>query len=890
MQPALQPVQQPVQQPAMQPAMQPTLQPTVRPVVPPVVPPVAPPAVRPTVPRAVAPAVQPKVPIATAKPSSPAAAPAQVRLAEGQSVRCNGSKDGKIYRYTGGQLRHYPNPAIASSWDKNWGKPVSVDCRGIPIGAPMALKPVTIVKAPTPVPVLASRPATRPTEGQAIRCDGSKDGKVYRYTNAQIRHYPSPPIAASWDKTWSKPSTVDCKGIPVGAPMALKPANAAPVATPVITAAAAGRPAEGQAVKCNGDKSGKIYRMTGGQLRHYPNPAIASSWDKNWGKPAMVECKGIPIGTPMALKPASAAVAPVAAPTQSPMPASGWTPVSGTLSNIAIDGRLVVGVNAQGNVYWAEVGKSNWAKVSGTLKQITISGNRVYGTQTGSKIFRADDIKKPSWILVPGGLEQVSMSGDLVCGVNSGGNIYTGTYNNKGWAKQEGTLTNVAVDRGRACGVNAKGNIYFADNALKPVWKQVDGGLKQVSMSGNLVCGISASGSIYYGTYMKGDWKPLPGKAKSIAVSGTTVYCVGLKGEIFYRDLPASAAPAVAPSVPVAATARPAEGQAVKCNGDKSGKIYRMTGGQLRHYPDPAIASSWDKNWGKPAMVECKGIPIGTPMALKPASTAAAPVAAPIKAPAPASGWTPLSGVLSNIAIDGRMVVGVNPQGNVYWAEVGKSNWAQVSGTLKQITISGNRAYGIQAGSKIFRADDIKKPSWILVPGGLEQVSMSGDLVCGVNSGGNIYTGTYNTKGWAKQEGTLTNVAVDRGRACGVNAKGNIYFADNALKPAWKQVAGGLKQVSMSGNLVCGINAGGNIYYGTYMKGDWKPLPARPKASPSAGQLSIALVSKARSSIAIFRRLPLQQSRPLRPSLPQHDRLRARPSSVMATTAAKSTA
>jgi hypothetical protein len=62
--------------------------------------------------------------------------PPRKPITEGQAVKCDAS--GKtVFRYTDGKLRHYPNPAIASAWDPNWGSPEVVDCAGIPHGAPM---------------------------------------------------------------------------------------------------------------------------------------------------------------------------------------------------------------------------------------------------------------------------------------------------------------------------------------------------------------------------------------------------------------------------------------------------------------------------------------------------------------------------------------------------------------------------------------------------------------------------------------------------------------------------------------------------------------------------------------------------------------------------------
>ena len=60
-------------------------------------------------------------------------------LTEGQPVKCGTNYI--VYRYTGGILRAYPNPTIASSWDPNWGsRIITIDCIGATFGADMEMK------------------------------------------------------------------------------------------------------------------------------------------------------------------------------------------------------------------------------------------------------------------------------------------------------------------------------------------------------------------------------------------------------------------------------------------------------------------------------------------------------------------------------------------------------------------------------------------------------------------------------------------------------------------------------------------------------------------------------------------------------------------------------
>ena len=66
----------------------------------------------------------------------------------GTPIQCTANDVGSgvnaaVYRYMGGtELRHYPNPPIASSWDPDWGSTFKkIDCIGLTKGDNMAMKP-----------------------------------------------------------------------------------------------------------------------------------------------------------------------------------------------------------------------------------------------------------------------------------------------------------------------------------------------------------------------------------------------------------------------------------------------------------------------------------------------------------------------------------------------------------------------------------------------------------------------------------------------------------------------------------------------------------------------------------------------------------------------------
>ena len=66
----------------------------------------------------------------------------------GTPIQCNANDVGSgvnvaVYRYMGGdELRHYPNPPIATSWDPDWATTFKkIDCEGLIEGDKMPVKP-----------------------------------------------------------------------------------------------------------------------------------------------------------------------------------------------------------------------------------------------------------------------------------------------------------------------------------------------------------------------------------------------------------------------------------------------------------------------------------------------------------------------------------------------------------------------------------------------------------------------------------------------------------------------------------------------------------------------------------------------------------------------------
>jgi hypothetical protein len=57
-------------------------------------------------------------------------------------------------------------------------------------------------------------------EGSAVQCSG--DLTIYRWTDGELREYPTDLIAASWDEDWNNFEVVDCTSVLIGSVMTSK--------------------------------------------------------------------------------------------------------------------------------------------------------------------------------------------------------------------------------------------------------------------------------------------------------------------------------------------------------------------------------------------------------------------------------------------------------------------------------------------------------------------------------------------------------------------------------------------------------------------------------------------------------------------------------------------
>lgn len=190
-----------------------------------------------------------------------------LQIPEGQTVTFKdyGNVGVDLYRYTSGRLHKYPSASVAQSYD-----PVLWQC-------PMKIN-YSFWNPRGSINFGSSMTMNRFQEGQSIQCRHDPS-KIYRFTNNQLRWYPDPRIAKSWDPfNWTEFITIDCTGMRFGSNMSVQ----------VIR--------EGETVKCS-PTSTQLYRFSGNQLRGYPNPQIAGAWDPYWQCPKVIDCSRYFVGS-----------------------------------------------------------------------------------------------------------------------------------------------------------------------------------------------------------------------------------------------------------------------------------------------------------------------------------------------------------------------------------------------------------------------------------------------------------------------------------------------------------------------------------------------------------------------------------------------------------------
>eukprot|EP00551_Chaetoceros_affinis_P007092 CAMPEP_0203665818 /NCGR_PEP_ID=MMETSP0090-20130426/2971_1 /ASSEMBLY_ACC=CAM_ASM_001088 /TAXON_ID=426623 /ORGANISM="Chaetoceros affinis, Strain CCMP159" /LENGTH=486 /DNA_ID=CAMNT_0050529507 /DNA_START=56 /DNA_END=1516 /DNA_ORIENTATION=- len=120
-------------------------------------------------------------------------------------------------------------------------------------------------------------------EGDTVYCQDEDAGKIYRWVDGELRHYPMGTIAASWEENWRDLIVyTDCSSLPHGAEM------------PIETMP------EEELIRCMDQDYTKVYKWMEGSLRHVPKGRLAELWSMGWRDTIVdLNCGSLSVGDAM---------------------------------------------------------------------------------------------------------------------------------------------------------------------------------------------------------------------------------------------------------------------------------------------------------------------------------------------------------------------------------------------------------------------------------------------------------------------------------------------------------------------------------------------------------------------------------------------------------------
>ena len=187
---------------------------------------------------------------------------------------------------------------------------------------------------------------------------------------------------------------------------------------------------------------------------------------------------------------------------------SDWKKIPGLLSHVSVSNGKLIGISpGSTQIYYANDYKNiNWLGMPGGLIQVDIDGNVVCGTNAAGQMYCKDgDLASTSgdsdWKLLSttytGKLKHVSVSNGKLVAVNESDEIfYADNYKNVNWVKIRGALTQVDIDGEVVCGVNSSYQTFCRDNILEGDWVRMDGDLSNISVSKGNIFGIVKGSTI----------------------------------------------------------------------------------------------------------------------------------------------------------------------------------------------------------------------------------------------------------------------------------------------------------------------------------------------------------------------------------------------------------
>ncbi|TYZ65656.1 hypothetical protein PybrP1_011620 [[Pythium] brassicae (nom. inval.)] len=698
-------------------------------------------------------------------------------IPEGKAVKCDEAQP-DVFRFASGELRLYPSEVVASSWDFFWSSNfTTVNCTTFPRGRNMEYRQPPVI------------------DGQAVRCDNSNSPKIFRYVNGTLRLYPDPAIGASWDTTWSVSVLLNCTSLNVGKPMSLK--------LPPPT----GLP-EGQSIKCDPNDV-RVYRLTGGQRRLYPNARVAFSWDARWESPETVDCADLQVGNVMQFNQPpvweGAAVKCDETPAvyrftggvvrlyPNPEIAESWDPH--WASSLVIDcGNLTVGAPMTKKLPspfgFPEGSPIRCSPDQSEVYRLTIGQYRLYPTDRIARswdsawiervtvvdcaaLVQGPDMKFSQPPLVEGQPIKCDDGPNIYRYMNGKFHWYPNPYIANSWDPNWASPTFIDCQR-----LTQGSDLDFK---LPTPFALVEGQA--------IHCGLQGMEKFRY-------------TSRQIRLYPSEV--IGLSWDVNWKySTPVDCADV--PRGPDMEFNQPflPEGRAVRCIGDPYQRVYRYANGTIRFYPTGDIAWSWDTFWFNGLHVNCSLLRFGRDMP-----------------PRGGRGWNMIDGSLVQLSFDGKHLCGVNSNNDAMCASdrirgEGAPTWRRLPNKFFQIVVYGDVLYGVTPDHELLVGSSATcNPGWRRIYSGVKHVATDNKQLCLVTLANKVQC----SDAYIRSEllsvrelpGSFKQVELVNGRLFAIGVDGGAFAGRAHFDPAWARVSNMIEQVSFDGVRLCGVDSAGN--------------------------------------------------------------------------------
>eukprot|EP00834_Sanchytrium_tribonematis_P003929 NODE_171_length_14381_cov_0.662512.p6 type:complete len:269 gc:universal NODE_171_length_14381_cov_0.662512:11589-12395(+) len=216
-----------------------------------------------------------------------------------------------------------------------------------------------------------------------------------------------------------------------------------------------------------------------------------------------------------------------------------WKHISGVLSQITINDFLACGTASDYTILCAPLGSHDWEVKSGLLQSIKLDGNQAVGLDSQGNIYFADDINNPNWQKVDGNLRNIDLSNGKMVGTNSNNELFVAPYGTSAWKQLQGVFLDVSIYGNYICGISSMGKqLFCAKNVDDPQWKSIDSPkFDQIELSRTRICGITRHHAMYCAHLNGQNWIKVNGNAKDFDLNDNFIYKLSPSGAIYSGKL-----------------------------------------------------------------------------------------------------------------------------------------------------------------------------------------------------------------------------------------------------------------------------------------------------------------------------------------------------------------